>query len=582
MSEPRIDFIQSARRLSGREEFHKHLFESMLGGQWRQRDIGLPPGDEAVLLELLARWIREAPVEDELGVLRLLVVRGVVRNLVQATATGYRDFLIGVLAASEDDLQHPQRMPGWKQLKLAALGDGSLLSAAALAEWSRHDPLHARVAAIACLDACPLDAGVAQRTGDIGRWLMSVPAVNMPLRYLEPLQASAFFVSYLGDPDRHEFKKAIVRQAGSMLHGLPLPAPRQAAAAMQGKPRLTIVGELLFPQHAMFRCYADQLAGLKEHFEVTLLADQPTRCAEHGQISHAQVYFPAHERDVVRLAHMVAATAPDVILYPSVGMSYWTFVLSMLRLAPLQLMSVGHPAPSCSEQIDATLVYHELAGAPLPEYGPLATYDAQALPAAPPGGWHAAAAPADASPAIAINAARIKLTPQFLELLARALESAPPGVQVHFFPNASGVELLALRRELAQQFPGAQVHAAASYADYMARLSQASVILQSFPFGGTNTAMDALALGIPLICLDGCDLASRVDPLLLSRAGLGELRAASTAQYLELLQRFLASGDERSRIAALAKAGFATLAAQDAGGQLTLAGAVLHAWRERT
>ena len=407
MSEPRIDFIQSARRLSGREEFHKHLFESMLGGQWRQRDIGLPPGDEAVLLELLARWIREAPVKDELGVLRLLVVRGVVRNLVQATATGYRDFLTGVLAASEDDLQYPQRMPGWKQLKLAALGDGSLLSAAALAEWSSHDPVHARLAAIACLDACPLDAGVAQRTGDIGRWLMSVPAVKMPLRYLEPLQASAFFVSYLGDPDRHEFKKAIVRQAGAMLHGLPLPAQRQPAAVADGKPRLTIVGELLFPQHAMFRCYAGQLAGLKEHFQVTLVTDQPTRCAEHGQISHAQVYFPAHERDVVRLAHMVAATAPDVILYPSVGMSYWTFVLSMLRLAPLQLMSVGHPAPSCSEQIDATLVYHELAGAPLPEYGPLATYDAQALPAAPPGGWHAAAAPADASPDIAINAARI-------------------------------------------------------------------------------------------------------------------------------------------------------------------------------
>jgi len=373
-----------------------------------------------------------------------------------------------------------------------------------------------------------------------------------------------------------------VRQAGAMLQGLPLPAPRQPALAAQGKPRLTIVGELLFPQHAMFRCYADQLAGLKEHFHVTLMADQPTRCAEHNEISHAQLYFPAHERDVVRLAQLVASTAPDVILYPSVGMSYWTFVLSMLRLAPLQLMAAGHPAPSCSEQIDATLVYHELAGAPLPEYGPLATYDAQALPAAPPGGWQAGAAPAEGQPAIAVNAARIKLTPQFLALLARALESAPPGVQLHFFPNASGVELLALRRELGQQFPAAQVHAAASYADYMARLSQATVILQSFPFGGTNTAMDALALGLPLICLDGGDLASRVDPLLLSRAGLGELRAASSAQYLEVLQRLLASSTERARIGTLAKAGFATLAAQDAGGQRTLAGAVLRAWQERT
>lgn len=582
MSEPGIEFIHTARRLSGREEFHRHLFESMLGGQWRRQAIALPPGDEAVLLELLTRWIREAPVKDELGVLRLMMVRGVVRNLVQATASSYREFLMGVLGVSEADLPHPQHMPGWKQLKLAALGDASLLTAAALAEWNEHDPVHARMAAIACLDACPLDATVAQRTGDIGRWLMSVPPVKMPLRYLEPLQGSAFFVSYLADPDRHAFKHAIVRQAGAMLHGLPLPALRAPAAAAGGKPRLTIVGELLFPQHAMFRCYADQLAGLKEHFHVTLMADQPTRCAEHAQISHAQIYFPAHERDPLRLAHMLASTTPDVILYPSVGMSYWTFVLSMLRLAPLQLMSVGHPAPSCSDQIDATLVFHELAATPMPEYGRLATYDAQALPAAPPGGWQAGAAPAAEKLAIAVNAARIKLTPQFLALVARALESAPPGVQVHFFPNASGVELLALRRGLAQQFPNATVHAATGYAEYMAKLSQAAVILQTFPFGGTNTAMDALALGIPLICLDGGDLASKVDPLLLSRAGLAQLRAASTEQYQELLQRFLASGDERARIGALAKEGFATLAAQDASGQLTLAGAVLRAWEERS
>jgi hypothetical protein len=152
---------------------------------------------------------------------------------------------------------------------------------------------------------------------------------------------------------------------------------------------------------------------------------------------------------------------------------------------------------------------------------------------------------------------------------------------VHFFPNTSGVELLALRLELGQQFPHAQVHAAAAYADYMAQLSQAAVILQSFPFGGTNTAMDALALGIPLVCLDGGDLASKVDPLLLAHAGLAELRAATPAEYRELLQRFLACGDERARIGELAKAGFSTLAAQDAGGQLTLAGAVMRAWQER-
>jgi len=577
MTAPGIGFIQPARRMSGREEFHRYLFESMMGGPWRRQVIELPSGEAGVLLELLARWIREAAVKDELGVLRLLVARGVVRDLVRAAGMGIRPFLMDVLAMSEQDLLHPQQMPGWKQLKLAALGDGSLLSVAALAEWSGHDPLHARLAALASLDACPLDPAVAQATGDIGRWLLALAPLAMPARYLEQLHVSAFHVSYLADDDRHRFKQAIVRQAAAMLPGLPQPAARPAAA---GKPRLTIVGEFLFPGHAMFRCYAGQMAELKEHFHVTLVADAPTRCAEHAAFSDAQLYFPPQERDVVRLAQMVASTAPDIVFYPSVGMCYWTFVLSLLRLAPLQLMSVGHPAPSCSAQLDGTLVFHELAAQPMPEYGPLLRFDAQALPAPPPGGWQAGAAPAGATPAIAVNAARMKLTPGFLAMVERILASAPPDTQLHFFPNASGAELLALRRDLNARFPAACVHPPASYADYMAKLAQATVILQSFPFGGTNTAMDALALGIPLICLDGGDLASKVDPLLLERSGLGELSAPDEAAYLALASRLLNSDSERARIKAAASTGLAALERRDAQGQATLAAAILRAWQE--
>ncbi|MTW14130.1 hypothetical protein GM658_26295 [Pseudoduganella eburnea] len=574
----RIEFLHPARRISGKEEFHRYLFEAMLGGQWRRQAVALPPEDEAALLELLGRWVREAGVKDELGVLRLLAVRGVLRDLVGAAGARVKPFLMDVLAMREEDLLHPQQMPGWKQLKLAALGDASLLSAEALAEWSGHDPIHARLAAIACLDTCPLDAGAARATAAAGRWLMSVAPVKMPLRYLEQCHVSAFHVSYLADPGRHDFKRAIVRHAGAQLPAVP---PASARAPVAGKPRLTIVGELLFPGHAMFRCYAGQLAGLKEHFHVTLLTDQPTRCAEHARFSDEQLYFPPQERDVARLAQMVASTAPDLLFYPSIGMCYWTFVLSMLRLAPLQLMSVGHPAPSCSGQIDGTLVFHELATAPMPEYGKMACFDAQALPSPPPGGWHARPRPAGEVRTVAVNAARMKLTPDFLDVVAQVLASAPPATQLHFFPNASGAELLALRRELQGRFPQACVHPTMGYAGYMDKLAQADVILQSFPFGGTNTAMDALALGIPLVCLEGGDLASKVDPLLLARAGLGELCAKDRDTYLALASQLLNSEAERARIGTLARSGLAQLAGQDAQGQTTLAAAILRAWQEQ-
>jgi predicted O-linked N-acetylglucosamine transferase (SPINDLY family) len=141
--------------------------------------------------------------------------------------------------------------------------------------------------------------------------------------------------------------------------------------------------------------------------------------------------------------------------------------------------------------------------------------------------------------------------------------------------------LLALRQGLKAQFPLAYVHPTMNYSEYMGLLSKAAVILQSFPFGGTNTAMDALALGIPLVCLDGDDLAAKVDPLLLRRAGLAELCASSPADYLAITTRLLNSSQERDRIREVAKAGLATLKAQDPLGQTTMADAVLRAWQAR-
>jgi hypothetical protein len=331
----------------------------------------------------------------------------------------------------------------------------------------------------------------------------------------------------------------------------------------------------------MFRCYAQALAGLKEHFDVTLLADAPTRCAEHRQISDAQLYFPPGERDLGRLAGLVASTRPDIVLYPSIGMSYWTFALSLLRLAPLQLMAVGHPAPSCSGEIDGALVYREMASAPLPGFGPVFTYDRQPLPAPPPGGWTAAGRAPGAAPVVAVNAASMKLSPGFLDTVRELLDEAPSGTTLQFFPNAAGPEYLALRRELQQMFPQAEVHPATGYAAYMQALSRSDLVLQSFPFGGTNTVMDALALGIPMVCMEGEDLAGAADPLLLRHAGLGALCAANRADYLAVARRLLAEPQETQRLRELGKAALARLEALQAPGERSMADAVMQAWEQR-
>jgi hypothetical protein len=571
--------ILAAKRIGGREEFHRHLFATMLGARARHEEPALQPAEAQTVLDLLARWIVEAPVNDDLGILRLLAARAMLRALATAAGAQYGPFLSKTLGLDERQRQDPGKLPGWKQAKLAALGDASLAPAESLRAWHGASPVYARLAAIAALDLCPTDAGLARDTAAVGHWLVSMDPIDLPMVFLEHLKVSAFHVSYLADGARHEIKRALVRQAAHMLGHLRFPPPQPAPGAAPA--RLTIVGELLFPEHAMFRCYAEVLAQLKDSFHVTLVADEPTRCAQHAGISHAQLYFPPGERDVGRLAALVQSTRPDIVLYPSIGMSYWTFALSLLRLAPLQLMSVGHPAPACSDQIDGSLIYTEMVQPAMAGYGRVHAYDRQPLPVSPPGGWTTSAKQADEALVVAINAAAMKLAPAFLDAVQAAVAQAPAGTNLEFFPNIAGPQHLALRRSLQERFPGALVHPTTDYATYMRALSRADLVLQSFPFGGTNTVMDALALGIPMVCMEGEDLAGAADPLILRHAGLGELCAVDQAHYVRLASGLLAAPQERARLGDLARAALGRLAALESPGTRSIAEALRLAWLER-
>jgi predicted O-linked N-acetylglucosamine transferase (SPINDLY family) len=70
--------------------------------------------------------------------------------------------------------------------------------------------------------------------------------------------------------------------------------------------------------------------------------------------------------------------------------------------------------------------------------------------------------------------------------------------------------------------------------DHLARLSCADLALDCFPYGSHVTACDALAVGVPLIALQGETLASRVSSSVLEAASLTELIAASLEEYFQL------------------------------------------------
>jgi hypothetical protein len=83
--------------------------------------------------------------------------------------------------------------------------------------------------------------------------------------------------------------------------------------------------------------------------------------------------------------------------------------------------------------------------------------------------------------------------------------------------------------------------------DVKALLAVGDVYLDTFPFGGVNSLIDPLELGLPVVVWEGATMRSRMGAALLRQLQLPELIASEEAAYLEIARRL--AGDPAARTA---------------------------------
>ncbi|KIL97178.1 TPR domain protein putative component of TonB system [Paramagnetospirillum magnetotacticum MS-1] len=83
--------------------------------------------------------------------------------------------------------------------------------------------------------------------------------------------------------------------------------------------------------------------------------------------------------------------------------------------------------------------------------------------------------------------------------------------------------------------------------DHLARMTQADLFLDTFPYGAHTTASDALWMSVPILTLSGRSFASRVGGSLSRSAGLPELVCSTPEEYVEMA---IALGNDRTRLQA--------------------------------
>ncbi len=354
--------------------------------------------------------------------------------------------------------------------------------------------------------------------------------VQIEDKHLGMLSRAYMFCTYATYEHKHEIKSVINKLMAERMNRAGIHPKPAVHNNSKKRPKLLVVLERWTKIHAMYRCYAPIMNKLKEKFELIALVDNIDIDSDSAKCFNRVLKFDKTKKSVKDIAHMAEREAPDLVYYPSIGMSTWVIMLSNLRLAPIQIASQGHPATTRSPHIDYVFVG--------PMEGDLDKVLSERIligdyflkfephPESPVG--HKEKIRRDGVIRIAANSKVMKLSYRYVEICKKIKENSQIPVEFHFFPAERGVYHDGIVFEIKKHIPDAVVHCQTSYTNFLTHLSQCDLSLAAFPFGNTNSTVDATILGIPTICHFGVEPSSQTDKLVSVIAGLPEFLITET------------------------------------------------------
>lgn len=346
--------------------------------------------------------------------------------------------------------------------------------------------------------------------------------------------------------------------------------PRPGAVRKPGPVRVGVVSQY-FRRHSVWDALVKGwYQGLdRSRFGLYSFCLGHTRDAETDFAEARSARFHQGPKTLLQWVEAIAQAQPDVLIYPEVGMDPMTLKLASLRLASVQAASWGHPqttglptidyylSAEALEPQDAQAHYGERLIA-LPHLGCHVEPFEGPVPAVDPGRW---GLPVDA-PLLLCPGTPFKYAPEHDELyveIARRLGECRLCFFVCDIPELSE----RLRRRLAHAFEaqGLDFERRASFVPWLPRgefyglMLRADAMLDTLGFSGFNTALQAAECGLPMVTCAGRFMRGRLASGILERMGLGELVAASAADYVDIAVRLARDAEYREHLRGRIRAG---------------------------
>lgn len=326
-------------------------------------------------------------------------------------------------------------------------------------------------------------------------------------KFLAPLVSTYFNCSNLTLPNKYEIKNWVVRcienyMAKSMPPGITKRIANEVKKVpAEGKKTVLIINERYTKIHAMYRSWHGLLSVLKNEFNVVGMAD-PKRVDDVSKRDFNEFIAIEDDKDVPQIIKTILKLKPDVIIYPSIGMSLYAPFVASQRLAPIQIACTGHPSSSRLKNIDYLFT---------PEVGfteqEFANIISEQWLSAPRGVGKVAKLDFKVPKVhknpdqinVIVNGVIQKVSNELISLCNELTERSQKEVIFHFFLTCpkqdleffSGVSIL--RRFL----PNAKLHPFREYDDYLKVLAAADFAIPTLPFGGSNSNVDMVNVGVP-------------------------------------------------------------------------------------
>jgi CRISPR-associated protein Csy1 len=268
--------------------------------------------------------------------------------------------------------------------------------------------------------------------------------------------------------------------------------------------------------------------------------------------------------DADRIADALRDLAPDLILYPELGMDTRLLPVAALRLAPVQAMGWGHPVSSGLATIDAFLSCAEMEPADAAAHYRESLHLLPGLgtrylaPQRPESLTRAELGLPDA-PLVVVPQSAIKIHPDndlvYAELLRRA-----PRARLLLFENESSATTARLLARIEQHMePAARarvcVQPLAARERFLQVLGACDLMLDTLHWSGGNTALDALRMGLPILTAPGRFMRGRQSAAMLATLGVAADLVVSPGQLAGRAAELLA-GSSLPTLRARIDAGF--------------------------